>query len=67
MNFRGTGVSNAIYVDELVLLDYASYTNHDLNGNLPALGINPDLVIYYGQALTIRRSRRVIVLGGRST
>jgi hypothetical protein len=52
LNFRGTGVSNAIYVDELVLLDYASYTNIDLNGDLPALGISSNLVIYYGQALS---------------
>jgi hypothetical protein len=50
--FNGTGVSNAIYVDELVLLNYASYTNHDPSGNLPALVFNPNLVIYYAQAIT---------------
>jgi len=49
--FNGTGVgNNAIYVDELVLLDYASYTNHDSSGNLPALVFNPNLVIYYANA-----------------
>ncbi len=49
--FTGTGVSNAIYVDELFLLNYASPTNHDLSGNLPALVFNTNLVIYYAQAL----------------
>jgi hypothetical protein len=52
LTFNGTGVSNAIYVDELELLNYASYTNHDLSGNLPALVFNTNLVIYYAQALT---------------
>jgi hypothetical protein len=52
LTFNGTGASNAIYVDELVLLNYASYTNHSLNGNLPALLFNTNLVIYYAQALT---------------
>ena len=50
--FNGTGASNALYVDELELLDYASYTNHDLAGNLPALVLNTNLVIYYAQAIT---------------
>jgi hypothetical protein len=49
----GAGVSNAIYVDELVLLNYASYTNHDLSGNLPALAFNDNMVIYYAQALAV--------------
>ncbi len=49
--FTGTGTSNAMYVDELELLDYASYTNHDINGNLPALAFNTNLVIYYAQAI----------------
>jgi hypothetical protein len=55
--FGGTGTNNAIYVDELDLLHYASYTNHDLAGNLPGLVINTNLVggmvIYYAQALTM--------------
>ena len=50
--FYGTGVSNAMYVDELELLDYASYTNHDSGGNLPALIFNTNLVLYYAQAVT---------------
>ncbi len=53
--FNGVGTSNALYVDKLVLLDYASYTNHDANGNLPALVINSNvnggLVIYYADAV----------------
>lgn len=49
--FTGTGTNNAIYVDRLVLLDYASYTNR--NGvNLPTLLFNTNLVIYYAQAVT---------------
>jgi hypothetical protein len=49
--FSGTGASNAIYVDRLELLDYASYTNHNAGGNLPALVINTNLVIYYADAI----------------
>ena len=53
--FNGVGTSNALYVDKLVLLDYASYTNHDANGNLPGLVINSNvnggLVIYYADAV----------------
>jgi hypothetical protein len=49
LNFTGIGASNAIYVDELILLDYVSYTNR--NGtNLQALTFNTNLVIYYAQA-----------------
>jgi len=39
-------------VDELRLLDFASYTNHDAGGNLPALVFNTNLVLYYAQAIT---------------
>jgi hypothetical protein len=53
--FNGTSgtsaTTNALYVDELVLLDYASYTNHDSSGNLPALVFNTNVVIYYAQAI----------------
>ena len=51
LSFNGVGVSNAIYVDRLELRDYASWTNHDSGGNLPALVINPNLVIYYADAI----------------
>ena len=50
--FTGVGSSNALYVDCLVLLDYASYTNRQGATNLPALTFNTNLVIYYAQALT---------------
>jgi len=50
--FNGASVSNALYVDELRLLDFASYTNHDAGGNLPALVFNTNLVLYYAQAIT---------------
>lgn len=49
--FNGVGASNAIYVDRLDLRDYASYTNHDAGGNLPALAFNNNLVIYYADAV----------------
>jgi hypothetical protein len=49
--FAGTGASNALYVDELELFDYASYTNN-ISGNLAALVFNTNLVIYYAQAIT---------------
>jgi hypothetical protein len=49
--FNGTGASNAIYVDQLTLLDYASYTNHDINGNIPAISFNTNLVVYYADAI----------------
>lgn len=50
LNFTGSGTNNAIYVDELVLLDYVSYTNR--NGtNLLGLTFNTNLVIYYAQAV----------------
>ena len=50
LNFSGTGTNNAMYVDQLILLDYASYTNR--NGtNLPAITFNPtNMVIYYAMA-----------------
>jgi hypothetical protein len=49
--FDGAGASNAIYVDRLELRDYASYTNHNSGGNLAALVINNNLVIYYADAI----------------
>jgi hypothetical protein len=46
--FNGTGVSNAIYVDDLELRDYAT----NFNGSLVnALSISPNMVIYYAQAM----------------
>jgi hypothetical protein len=50
--FTGNGNSNALYVDCLQLLNYASYTNRQGVTNLPALTFNTNLVIYYAQALT---------------
>lgn len=48
----GVGVTNALYVDCLQLVNYASYTNRQGHTNLPALTFNTNLVIYYAQALT---------------
>lgn len=47
--FTGVGVSNALYVDYLELLDQA--TNRDSLGNPGALSINTNLWIYYAQAV----------------
>jgi hypothetical protein len=47
--FTGAGVSNAIYVDYLELVDQA--TNRDSIGNAGALNISSNLVIYYAQAV----------------
>ena len=46
--FKGVGVSNALYVDDLELRDWA--TNRDSGGNLTSLNISNNLVIYYAQA-----------------
>ena len=54
--FSGTGVSNAIYVDRLILTGYSSYTNHTVvysgsSNSIPSLGFNTNLVIYYADAV----------------
>ncbi|HMD53584.1 MAG TPA: hypothetical protein VKJ65_03420, partial [Phycisphaerae bacterium] len=49
--FSGSGANNAMYVDELVLLDYASYNNRNGTTNLLAVSINTNMVIYYAQAV----------------
>jgi len=48
--FSGTGVSNAMYVDHLVLDGYASYLYHSSTNSIPALAFNTNLVIYYADA-----------------
>lgn len=47
--FTGTGTNNAIYVDYLELRNSA--TNIDLGGNLSLLNIEPNIVVYYAQAV----------------
>jgi hypothetical protein len=46
--FNGTGVSNALYVDELDLLDSATNFN---GSQVSALNISANMVIYYAQAM----------------
>ncbi|WP_205880976.1 hypothetical protein [Limisphaera ngatamarikiensis] len=46
--FQGLGVSNALYVDQLILLNYAT---NELNNAFTALDIAPNLVIYYADLL----------------
>jgi hypothetical protein len=49
--FKGAGATNAIYVDELVLTNFAAVFN-SARSNVTALVINSNLVIYYAQALS---------------
>lgn len=51
LSFNGTGVSNAIYVDRLVLENYASLANGEGSGGIPTLSFN-NLVIYYADAVS---------------
>jgi hypothetical protein len=48
--FNGVGVSNALYVDQLVLTNYATHGNATNNYNFPWLKINTNMMIYYAQA-----------------
>lgn len=48
--FAGTGVSNAIYVDRLILQNYASLANVNGSDIIPTFNFNPNLVIYYADA-----------------
>jgi hypothetical protein len=45
--FNGAGVSNALYVDELVFLDSAT---NNTSYNFPELSINTNIVVYFAQA-----------------
>jgi hypothetical protein len=47
--FTGTGISNALYVDDIEFVDQA--TNRDSHGNPIALTNTANMVIYYAQAL----------------
>ncbi|HWY29316.1 MAG TPA: hypothetical protein VNX46_01095 [Candidatus Acidoferrum sp.] len=47
--FTGTGISNALYVDDIEFVDQA--TNRDGHGNPIALTNTANMVIYYAQAL----------------
>ena len=47
--FTGATSNNAIYIDYLDLRNYA--TNIDLFGNATALNINPNITVYYAQAV----------------
>ena len=49
--FNGVGVSNALYVDNLQLLDYATQGSATNSYSFPWLKIATNMVIYYAQAL----------------
>ncbi len=46
----GPGTNYAIYVDHLILNDYASYTNGEGSGSIPTLFFNNNITIYYADA-----------------
>ena len=50
LTFTGTGISNAIYVDQLILA--GSATSGWGVSNIPSLAISSNMVIYYAQALS---------------
>lgn len=47
--FRGAGPKNALYVDYLELRNFI--TNINANGNLSALNVESNMVVYYAQAV----------------
>jgi hypothetical protein len=49
--FNGASTGNAMYVDQLVLSDYAG-TNFAVGTNLPAISINTNMMIYYADAIS---------------
>jgi hypothetical protein len=53
LTFKGAGVSNALYVDELVLTNFATQGNATNNYNFPWLKINTNMMIYYGRAVRL--------------
>jgi hypothetical protein len=51
LSFAGTSISNAIYVDRLVLNNYASYVNGVGSANIPTILLKTNIVIYYADAI----------------
>jgi hypothetical protein len=49
--FNGMGVSNAMYVDNLILMNSATNGNATNSFNFPWLRIGTNMVIYYAQAI----------------
>jgi len=49
--FNAPGISNALYVDLLVLTNYAQNGNATNNYNFPWLKINTNMMIYFAQAV----------------
>jgi hypothetical protein len=50
LTFNGATVSNALYVDLLVLTNYSTQGNSTNNYNFPWLRINTNMMIYFAQA-----------------
>ena len=51
LSFNGVSNKNAMYVDRLELLNYASYANGEGTANIPTLNFNTNMVIYYADAV----------------
>lgn len=62
-NFSGTGANNAIYVDRLILEDFAALTNNLGNTKIVQLNFNPNLTIYYADALSSGQDVSYIING----
>ena len=54
--FNGAGVSNALYIDLLVLTNYATQGNSSNNYNFPWLSIGTNMTIYFAQAIANGKS-----------
>jgi hypothetical protein len=59
----GVGVTNAIYVDRLILEDFAALTNNFGQTKIGALNINTNFIIYYADALSSGQDVSYIING----
>ena len=59
----GVGVTNAIYVDRLILEDFAALTNNFGLNKITALNINTNMIIYYADALSSGQDVSYIING----
>jgi hypothetical protein len=51
LTFSGAGISNALYIDELILTNFATHGSNSANYNFPWLKINTNMFVYFAQAL----------------
>jgi hypothetical protein len=53
LTFNGAGVSNALYIDELVLTNFATQGNATNSFNFPWLKIGTNMFVYYARAIEL--------------